>query len=102
VISGVDASYQESVNRLSKALGHIQFQDVMRQRLEHVQEALREMCAIWSTWLKNQRTQTGMGGWIRPSKRFWTPSWTLQDGSQAMIILQSLEEMRKGSQPSRY
>ncbi len=43
VISGVDASYQESVNRLSTALGHIQFQDVMRQRMEHVQEALVEM-----------------------------------------------------------
>jgi len=45
VISGVDASYQECVTRLSKALGHIQFQDVMRQRMEHVQEALMEMCA---------------------------------------------------------
>jgi methyl-accepting chemotaxis protein len=31
------------VNRLSQALGHIQFQDVMRQRMEHVQEALLEM-----------------------------------------------------------
>ena len=29
--------------RLSQALGHIQFQDVMRQRMEHVQEALGEM-----------------------------------------------------------
>ena len=27
VISGVDASYQECVTRLSKALGHIQFQE---------------------------------------------------------------------------
>jgi methyl-accepting chemotaxis protein len=43
VISEVDASYEESINRLSKALGHIQFQDVMRQRMEHVQEALVEM-----------------------------------------------------------
>ena len=43
VITEVDASYQESVNRLSQALGHIQFQDVMRQRMEHVQEALVEM-----------------------------------------------------------
>jgi methyl-accepting chemotaxis protein len=44
VISGVDVSYEECVTRLSKALGHIQFQDVMRQRMEHVQEALMEMC----------------------------------------------------------
>lgn len=43
VIADVDASYQECVERLSQALGHIQFQDVMRQRMEHVQEALGEM-----------------------------------------------------------
>ncbi len=43
VITGVDQSYEESVNRLTQALGHIQFQDVMRQRMEHVQEALVEM-----------------------------------------------------------
>jgi methyl-accepting chemotaxis protein len=43
VISEVDSSYEESINRLSEALGHIQFQDVMRQRMEHVQQALVEM-----------------------------------------------------------
>jgi len=43
VITEVDSSYEESVNRLSQALGHIQFQDVMRQRMEHVQEALVQM-----------------------------------------------------------
>jgi len=43
VIGEVDVNYQESVNRLSQALGHIQFQDVMRQRMEHVQSALLEM-----------------------------------------------------------
>ncbi len=43
VISEVDASYEECISRLSEALGHIQFQDVMRQRMEHVQEALVEM-----------------------------------------------------------
>jgi len=43
VISEVDANYEESVLRLSQALGHIQFQDVMRQRMEHVQAALTEM-----------------------------------------------------------
>jgi len=44
VIGGVYANYGDSVLQLSKALGHIQFQDIMRQRMEHVQEALREMC----------------------------------------------------------
>jgi hypothetical protein len=43
VITEVDANYAESVTRLSEALGHIQFQDVMRQRMEHVQGALVEM-----------------------------------------------------------
>ena len=43
VISEVDANYAESVVRLTDALGHIQFQDVMRQRMEHVQTALMEM-----------------------------------------------------------
>jgi methyl-accepting chemotaxis protein len=43
VITEVDANYEESVIRLSQALGHIQFQDVMRQRMEHVQEAMVEM-----------------------------------------------------------
>jgi methyl-accepting chemotaxis protein len=43
VITEVDANYAESVSRLTQALGHIQFQDVMRQRMEHVQKALVEM-----------------------------------------------------------
>lgn len=43
VILDVDASYAECTHRLSEALGHIQFQDVMRQRLEHVQHALGQM-----------------------------------------------------------
>jgi methyl-accepting chemotaxis protein len=43
VISEVDTNYAETIDRLSEALGHIQFQDVMRQRMEHVQTALVEM-----------------------------------------------------------
>lgn len=43
VISEVDANYGESVQRLSTAMGHIQFQDVMRQRMEHVQSALQDL-----------------------------------------------------------
>ena len=43
VITEVDVNYAENVVRLSEALGHIQFQDVMRQRMEHVQQALVEM-----------------------------------------------------------
>lgn len=43
VICGVEASYGNTVARLSEAMGHIQYQDVMRQRLGHVQEALAQM-----------------------------------------------------------
>jgi methyl-accepting chemotaxis protein len=43
VVGELDANYAESVTRLSQALGHIQFQDVMRQRMEHVQNALIDM-----------------------------------------------------------
>jgi methyl-accepting chemotaxis protein len=42
-IHELDASHAESIKRLSQALGHIQFQDVMRQRMEHVQSSLNEM-----------------------------------------------------------
>jgi len=44
VIAEVDSSYREMVNRLSDAMGHIQFQDVMRQRLGHVRDALKDLC----------------------------------------------------------
>ncbi len=43
VIREVDANYVESVERLSQALGHIQFHDVMKQRLEHVQQTLAQV-----------------------------------------------------------
>jgi|HubBroStandDraft_1064217.scaffolds.fasta_scaffold19926_3 methyl-accepting chemotaxis protein len=43
VINGVDSSYGEMVGRLSDAMGHIQFQDVMRQRMGNVQEALKDL-----------------------------------------------------------
>ena len=43
VISDVEAGHREGVSHLLEAMGHIQFQDVMRQRMEHVQEALVEM-----------------------------------------------------------
>ena len=43
VITDVDSNYREMTSRLSDALGHIQFQDIMRQRMGHVQEALRDL-----------------------------------------------------------
>jgi methyl-accepting chemotaxis protein len=43
MISELDVNYKENVLGLGRAMCHIQFQDVMRQRLEHVQSALLEM-----------------------------------------------------------
>jgi methyl-accepting chemotaxis protein len=43
VLHGVETGHKEMEDRLLQVLGHIQFQDVMRQRLEHVQNALIEM-----------------------------------------------------------
>jgi methyl-accepting chemotaxis protein len=43
VLRGVETGHKEMEDRLLQVLGHIQFQDVMRQRMEHVQSALVEM-----------------------------------------------------------
>jgi methyl-accepting chemotaxis protein len=59
VIGEVDANYAESVTRLTEALGHIQFQDVMRQRMEHVQTALVDM----RDHLLRLSTSPGRPGW---------------------------------------
>jgi methyl-accepting chemotaxis protein len=66
VIGEVDESYEESVNRLSQALGHIQFQDVMRQRMEHVQGALLEM-REHLLWLAETHDDHEWDGTIEPS-----------------------------------
>ena len=66
VIGEVDENYQETVNRLSQALGHIQFQDVMRQRMEHVQEALIEM-RDHLLWLSATHDNLSWDGTVSPS-----------------------------------
>jgi methyl-accepting chemotaxis protein len=43
VMNGVDVGNREMVTRLSEVLGHIQFQDIVRQRLEQVKSALHEL-----------------------------------------------------------
>lgn len=63
VIGEVDANYEETVNRLSRALGHIQFQDVMQQRMEHVQSALLEM-REHMLWLAETHDNHGWDGTI--------------------------------------
>jgi len=43
VMFAVDAGNKEMVTRLSEVMGHLQFQDIVRQRLEQVKFALREL-----------------------------------------------------------
>ena len=43
LMAAVEAGNQQALQQLSDALGYIQFQDVVRQRVEQVQQALREM-----------------------------------------------------------
>lgn len=42
-IQSMDGEHREMVNRLSTILGHVQFQDIIRQRLDQVSEALCEL-----------------------------------------------------------
>jgi len=66
LIVEIDADYQDSVERLSQALGHIQFQDVMRQRMEHVQGALIEM-RDHMQWLSDKPKEITWDGQIEPT-----------------------------------
>lgn len=43
ILDGVKNGHQDIVQRLSEALGYIQFHDVMRQRVEPVEQALQEL-----------------------------------------------------------
>jgi methyl-accepting chemotaxis protein len=43
IIEGVKAGHNNIVTQLSEAMGQIQFQDVIRQRVEQVQKALEEL-----------------------------------------------------------
>ncbi|HUD15304.1 MAG TPA: methyl-accepting chemotaxis protein [Terracidiphilus sp.] len=43
IISDVETGHQQGTTYLLEAMEHVQFQDMMRQRMEHVQEALVDM-----------------------------------------------------------
>jgi hypothetical protein len=88
VISEVDANYAESASRLLEVFGHIRFQDVMRQRMEHVQEALLEMrdhllqlaerpeAAVCAWRMAIKSTCHSAVPWLRNSAptSFWSPA----------------------------
>ena len=66
VINEVDANYAESVTRLVEAMGHIQFQDVMRQRMEHVQGSMIEM-RDHMLWLAEMQENPEWDGAVKQS-----------------------------------
>ena len=59
LIDGVRDGHHDIVARLSDALGDVQFQDVMRQRIEHVQQALHDL----DEHLQAIATQLAEGPW---------------------------------------
>jgi methyl-accepting chemotaxis protein len=66
VIQGVDQGNREMITRLSEALGYIQFQDVLRQRVDQVHYALHEL----DEHLQGLAAHLGESGWnghIQPS-----------------------------------
>jgi len=83
VISEVDENYAESVLMLTQILGNLQFQDIMRQRMEHVQSAMTQMCGQLQTLSAN----LGDPGWDG------TPETTFKD-----LLVAHLKQYKMASQ----
>lgn len=66
VMSSVDKGNTEMVTRLSGALGHLQFQDIVRQRLEQVLFALHEFGVHLSGLERNLQDESWNGA-VSPS-----------------------------------
>jgi methyl-accepting chemotaxis protein len=83
VITEVDANYTESVNHASQALGHIQYQDVMRQRMEQVESALVQL----------------RDHMLRLSEKMDSPSWDGQfDHTFSAMLADHLNKYHMASQ----
>jgi methyl-accepting chemotaxis protein len=66
VIVSVDAGNKEAIHRLSEALGHLQFQDVLRQRVEQVQFGIGELDEHLSD-LAHRSVETEWDGHLTPT-----------------------------------
>jgi len=87
VLRGVETGHKEMEEHLLQVLGHIQFQDVMRQRMEHVQCALIEM----RDHLQMLSTKSG------------DPSWDGQlDATFDKMLKGHLSEYRMASQTATH
>jgi len=74
VISDVETGHREGVSHLLAAMGHIQFQDVMRQRMEHVQKALVDMRNHLLRLTETQDRPGWNGLFDTTSRHCWSPS----------------------------
>ncbi len=66
VISAVEQGNKEAITRLSEALGCLQFQDVLRQRVEQVQSAIKELDQHF-LGLANRITDSEWDGILSPT-----------------------------------
>jgi methyl-accepting chemotaxis protein len=68
ILGEVQASNGDVVTQLTEALGHIQFQDVVRQRVEQVERALKEL-AMHSQLMIGKLSEDGWDGAFHPTLR---------------------------------
>jgi methyl-accepting chemotaxis protein len=80
IIEGVKAGHSDIVMRLSNAMGQIQFQDVIRQRVEHVQKGLEEL----NDHLQNMADQLVDKPWDQQAMVTLRQRLDLQVGSYVM------------------
>jgi len=68
IIENVQAGNSNLVTQLSEALGYIQFQDVVRQRVEQVDQALQELSEHTQSLAGNLSDAAWDGTFLRPLK----------------------------------
>jgi methyl-accepting chemotaxis protein len=68
ILENVQTSNDDVVTQLTEALGHVQFQDVVRQRVEQVVKALKEL-AMHSQLMIGKLAEDGWDGTFHPTLR---------------------------------
>ena len=66
IISSIQAGNQEVVAQLTEALGHMQFQDVLRQRVQQVEAAMSEL-GEHTRWILDHLAAPDWDGALTPT-----------------------------------